>query len=102
MFVTDSNLEVVELLFYRQTLHGTPGGISGNLQQIQNRSQHLPGPMQAIIIIMIIFLSYRKNCFHIFDILVCLKQDVKSEMNSMMNPRATGPEGSLTGVQGND
>ncbi|XP_041007559.1 transcriptional corepressor LEUNIG-like isoform X1 [Juglans microcarpa x Juglans regia] len=57
-----------------QTLHGTPGGISGNLQQVQNRSQHLPGPMQ----------------------------DVKSEMNSMMNPRATGPEGSLAGVHGSN
>ena len=29
-----------------------------------------------------------------------LKQDIKSEMNPMMNPRAAGPEGSLIGVHG--
>ena len=31
-----------------------------------------------------------------------LKQDVKSEMNPMMNPRVAGPEGSLIGVHGID
>ncbi|KAG2718602.1 hypothetical protein I3760_03G227700 [Carya illinoinensis] len=54
-----------------QTLHGTPGN-SGNLQQVQNRSQQLPGHMQ----------------------------DIKSEMNSMMNPITAGPDGTLIGVQG--
>ncbi|KAK7815931.1 transcriptional corepressor leunig-like protein [Quercus suber] len=57
-----------------QTLHGTPGGISGNLQQVQNRSQQLPGPIQ----------------------------EIKSEMSSMMNPRAAGSEGSLIGVHGSN
>ena len=70
-----SNLKVGKLLFCRQTLHGTPGGISGNLQQVQNRSQQLPGPIQVIIIIIIVIiaiillLSYLN--FLIFYILVC-------------------------------
>ncbi|KAK9268885.1 hypothetical protein L1049_000650 [Liquidambar formosana] len=57
-----------------QTLHGTPGGISGNLQQVQNRNQQLP----------------------------VSAQDIKSEMNPMMNPRAAGHEGSLIGVHGSN
>ncbi|XP_041005146.1 transcriptional corepressor LEUNIG-like isoform X2 [Juglans microcarpa x Juglans regia] len=55
-----------------QTLHGTPGVNSENLQQVQNRSQQFPGQ----------------------------KQDIKSEMNSMMNPITAGPDGTLIGVQG--
>ncbi|XP_021597101.1 transcriptional corepressor LEUNIG isoform X2 [Manihot esculenta] len=53
-----------------QTLHGTPGG-SGNLQQAQNRNQQLP----------------------------VSTQDVKSEINAMINPRTAGTEGSLIGGQ---
>ncbi|GAB4828337.1 hypothetical protein Ancab_035332 [Ancistrocladus abbreviatus] len=56
-----------------QALHGT-GGIPGNSQQFQCRSQQLP--LSA--------------------------QDVKSEMNPIMNARAAGPEGSLIGVPGSN
>ncbi|KAJ9688537.1 hypothetical protein PVL29_014276 [Vitis rotundifolia] len=56
-----------------QTLHGAPGGISGNLQQVQSRNQQLQ-----------------------------VSSDIKSEMNPMMNPRAAGPEGSLIGVHGSN
>uniref|UniRef100_A0A2P2LFS8 Uncharacterized protein MANES_16G063800 n=1 Tax=Rhizophora mucronata TaxID=61149 RepID=A0A2P2LFS8_RHIMU len=56
-----------------QTLHGTPGG-SGNLQHVQNRNQQLP----------------------------VSTQDIKSEMNAMINPRNAGSEGSLIGVHGSN
>ena len=36
-----SNVIAYESLYYRQTLHGAPGGISGNLQQVQSRNQQL-------------------------------------------------------------
>ncbi|KAF8400723.1 hypothetical protein HHK36_014023 [Tetracentron sinense] len=55
-----------------QVLHGTAGGMSGTLQQVQARNQQLPGSTQ----------------------------DIKSEMNPVLNPRAAGPEGSLVGVPG--
>lgn len=94
-------MKVVELLPYSQMLHGTPGGMLGNLQQAHNRSQQLPGLMQVIIVVESI--SY---FVFILSILVLLfgsvlhgKQDIKSEM---MNPRAAGPEGSLIGVHGID
>ncbi|KDP32334.1 hypothetical protein JCGZ_13259 [Jatropha curcas] len=54
-----------------QTLHGTAGG-SGNLHQAQNRNQQL----------------------------AVSTQDIKSEINAMINPRTIGMEGSLVGVQG--
>ncbi|KAJ4957815.1 hypothetical protein NE237_024926 [Protea cynaroides] len=57
-----------------QVLHGTAGGMSGTLQQVQARNQQLPGSMQ----------------------------DIKSEMNPVLNPRAAGPEGSLIGVPGSN
>ncbi|KAB1209193.1 Transcriptional corepressor LEUNIG [Morella rubra] len=57
-----------------QTLRGTSGCISGNLQLVQNLNQQFPGPTQ----------------------------DINSDMNSMMNPRAAGPEGSLVGVHGSN
>ncbi|GMH04614.1 hypothetical protein Nepgr_006454 [Nepenthes gracilis] len=57
-----------------QGLHGTPGGISGNLQQFQNRNQQLPLPVQ----------------------------DIKSEINPIINAKAAGPEGSLIGVPGSN
>lgn len=44
------NMKVVELLPDSQMLHGTPGGMLGNLQQAHNRSQQLPGSTQVIII----------------------------------------------------
>lgn len=60
-----------------QALHGTPGSISGNLQQFQNRSPQLP--LSA--------------------------QELKAEMNPMINARAggpPGPDGSLMGVPGSN
>ncbi|GMI97695.1 ROTUNDA 2, LEUNIG [Hibiscus trionum] len=56
----------------RQTLHGTPGNISGSLQQMQNRGQQISVPTQ----------------------------DSRSEINSMLSSRAVGPDGSLVGVHG--
>ncbi|KAK9706091.1 hypothetical protein RND81_07G103600 [Saponaria officinalis] len=59
-----------------QTLHGAPGGITGNIHQLQNRSPQFP-----------------------------LSQDIKSEMNPMINARTggpSGPEGSLMGVPGSN
>ncbi|XWS26919.1 hypothetical protein CRYUN_Cryun26dG0071500 [Craigia yunnanensis] len=57
-----------------QTPHGTPGNVSGNLQQMQNRGQQSPVPTQ----------------------------DSKSEINSMVTPGASGPDGSLIGVHGSN
>ncbi|KAJ8442358.1 hypothetical protein Cgig2_018614 [Carnegiea gigantea] len=57
-----------------QALHGVSGGISGNLQQFQNRNPQLP--LSA--------------------------QDVKPEINPMINARPAGPEGSLMGVPGSN
>ncbi|XP_021911778.1 transcriptional corepressor LEUNIG-like isoform X2 [Carica papaya] len=57
-----------------QTLHNTSGGIPDNLQQNQNRMQQLS----------------------------VTTQDIKNEMNSVMNPRVAGTEGSLIGVQGSN
>ncbi|OMO57960.1 Regulator of chromosome condensation, RCC1 [Corchorus olitorius] len=57
-----------------QIPHSTPGNISGNLQQIQSRGQQIPVPTQ----------------------------DSKSEINSMLTPRAAGPDGSLIGVHGSN
>ncbi|KAL9242401.1 hypothetical protein vseg_016398 [Gypsophila vaccaria] len=60
-----------------QTLHGAPGGIAGNLQQLQNRNPQFP----------------------------ISSQDIKPEMNPMINARAggpPGPEGSLMGVPGSN
>ncbi|XP_078168203.1 transcriptional corepressor LEUNIG isoform X2 [Carex rostrata] len=54
-----------------QVLHGTSGGLSGTLQQVQSRNQQLPGPIPSI----------------------------KTEMNTMLSPRPLGPEGPLMGVQ---
>ncbi|KAE8658270.1 Transcriptional corepressor LEUNIG [Hibiscus syriacus] len=55
-----------------QTLHGTPGNISGSLQQMQNRGQQVSVPAQ----------------------------DSRSEINSMLTQRVAGPDGSLVGVHG--
>ncbi|KAL8152515.1 hypothetical protein V2J09_010275 [Rumex salicifolius] len=55
-----------------QALHGTPGGMSGNLQQFQNRNQQLP--LSAT--------------------------EIKNEVNPMPNTRVAAPEGSLMGVPG--
>nr|CAD1823984.1 unnamed protein product [Ananas comosus var. bracteatus] len=57
-----------------QVLHGASGGLSGTLQQVQARSQQLPGPAQSI----------------------------KTEINSVLNPRTGGPDGSLIGVPGSN
>ncbi|KNA14920.1 hypothetical protein SOVF_102960 isoform A [Spinacia oleracea] len=60
-----------------QTLHGTPGSMTGNLQQFHNRSPQLSHSVQ----------------------------DMKSEMHPMINARAGGPpgsEGSLMGVPGSN
>lgn len=51
-----------------------PGGISGNLQQIQNRNQQLP----------------------------VSTPDIKNEISPMMNPRSAGQEGSLLGAHGSN
>lgn len=37
-------------LFFRQILHGTVGGLSGTLQQVQARSPQLPGPAQVSLL----------------------------------------------------
>ncbi|KAF6167949.1 hypothetical protein GIB67_020519 [Kingdonia uniflora] len=55
-----------------QVLHGTAGGMSGTLQQVQARNQQLAGSTQ----------------------------DIKSEMNPVLNSRVAGPDGSLIGVPG--
>ncbi|KAK8595645.1 hypothetical protein V6N13_000345 [Hibiscus sabdariffa] len=57
-----------------QTLHGTPGNISGSLQQMQNRGQQISVPTQ----------------------------DSRSDINSMLTPRAAGPDGPLVGVHGSN
>jgi hypothetical protein len=57
-----------------QILHGTVGGLSGSLQQVQSRSPQIPGPAQSI----------------------------KTEMNPILTPRSAGPEGSFIGVQGSN
>ncbi|KHG11579.1 Transcriptional corepressor LEUNIG -like protein [Gossypium arboreum] len=57
-----------------QTLHGTPGNISGSLQPMQNRGQQISVPTQ----------------------------DSRSEINPMLTPRASGPDGSLIGVHGSN
>jgi hypothetical protein len=109
--IFESNSRVGDPLFCRQTFHGIPGSMSGNLQPVQSRSQQLPGPTQVIIVInsssfllLLFFLFYDtfRALFLISDSLLCLKQDIKCEMNSMMNPRATVPEGSLIGLHGID
>ena len=104
------------LVSCRQTLHGTPGGISGNLQQFQNRNQQLTlsGPVCDFLYA----LSYPDSRFQIPDycVVACLLfiplealyhfspmrslQDIKTDMNQMMNVRAAGPEGSLMGISG--
>ncbi|THU63384.1 hypothetical protein C4D60_Mb01t15200 [Musa balbisiana] len=53
-------------------LHGSAGGLSGPLQQVQARNQQLP----------------------------VSAQDIKNEINQVLNPRAAGPDGSLIGVPG--
>ncbi|XP_026389712.1 transcriptional corepressor LEUNIG-like [Papaver somniferum] len=57
-----------------QVLHGTAGGMSGNLHQVQARNQQLPGSTQ----------------------------EIKSEMNPILTPRGAGPDGSLIGVPGSN
>ncbi|KAF7817216.1 transcriptional corepressor LEUNIG-like isoform X1 [Senna tora] len=54
-----------------QVLHGAAGGMS---QQVQARSQQLPGSTP----------------------------DIKTEINPVLNPRAAGPEGSLIGIPGSN
>lgn len=56
-----------------QVLHGTAGGMSSQAQA-QARNQQLPGSTP----------------------------DIKTEMNSVLNPRAGGPEGSLIGIPGSN
>lgn len=87
-------------LLYRQTLHGAPGGISGNLQQVQSRNQ-LQVSSACVSSYCYIYEKCYNLCFSFWFLHVfVLKQDIKSEMNPMMNPRAAGPEGSLIGVHG--
>ncbi|GAV88715.1 WD40 domain-containing protein/LisH domain-containing protein [Cephalotus follicularis] len=57
-----------------QALHGAPGGITGNIQQVQNRNQQLPESTP----------------------------EIKCDMNSMMNPRTAGSEGSFMGIPGSN
>uniref|UniRef100_M8ATD6 Transcriptional corepressor LEUNIG n=1 Tax=Aegilops tauschii TaxID=37682 RepID=M8ATD6_AEGTA len=57
-----------------QILHGSIGGLSGTMQQIQGRSPQLPGHAQSI----------------------------KTEINPILTPRAAGPEGSFMGLQGSN
>ncbi|KAE8811448.1 transcriptional corepressor LEUNIG-like [Hordeum vulgare] len=58
-----------------QILHGSIGGLSGTIQQIQARSPQLPGHAQ---------------------------QSIKTEINPILTPRAAGPEGSFMGLQGSN
>uniref|UniRef100_A0A453F119 Uncharacterized protein n=1 Tax=Aegilops tauschii subsp. strangulata TaxID=200361 RepID=A0A453F119_AEGTS len=58
-----------------QILHGSIGGLSGTMQQIQGRSPQLPGHAQ---------------------------QSIKTEINPILTPRAAGPEGSFMGLQGSN
>lgn len=51
--------------------------------------------------LLLFYVSFRAIIFFC-DGLVCLKQDIKSEMNSMMNPITARPDGTLIGVQGID
>ncbi|KAM3330975.1 hypothetical protein ACQJBY_027210 [Aegilops geniculata] len=57
-----------------QILHGSIGGLSGTMQQIQGRSPQLPGHAQSI----------------------------KTEISPILTPRAAGPEGSFMGLQGSN
>ncbi|GKV00765.1 hypothetical protein SLEP1_g13401 [Rubroshorea leprosula] len=57
-----------------QTLHATPGSMPRNLQQVKNRGPQLP----------------------------VSSQDFRSDINSMVNSRAAGAEGSLIGVPGSN
>lgn len=57
-----------------QILQGSASAISGALQQVQARNQQQPGGMQ----------------------------DIKTEMNPVLTPRAAGPDGSLNGVPGSN
>lgn len=41
-------MKVVELLPFSQMLHGTPGGMLGNLQPAHNWSQQFPALMQVL------------------------------------------------------
>ncbi|KAB1204545.1 Transcriptional corepressor LEUNIG [Morella rubra] len=60
-----------------QVLHGTAGGMS---PQVQSRNQQLPGSTPDLM----------------------WNQDIKSEINPVLNPRAAGPEGSLMGIPGSN
>ncbi|KAG6507592.1 hypothetical protein ZIOFF_032942 [Zingiber officinale] len=53
-------------------LHGSAGGLSGPLQQVQTRNQQVPGS----------------------------SQEIKSEIIPILNPRVAGPDASLIGVPG--
>ncbi|KAM3330977.1 hypothetical protein ACQJBY_027211 [Aegilops geniculata] len=55
-----------------QILHGTVGGLSGALQQVQARSPQMP----------------------------IQEQSIKTEINPVLTPRSAGSEGSFIGVQG--
>ncbi|KAG6489942.1 hypothetical protein ZIOFF_051224 [Zingiber officinale] len=63
---------LIQCFKYRHVLHGSAGGLSGPLQQVQTRNQQVPGS----------------------------SQEIKSEINPILNPRAAGPDASLIGVPG--
>lgn len=67
--------------------------------QVQARSQQLPGSTsvcyrKVISLLLAIFLISS------FSWLASWNQDIKSEINPVLNPRAAGPEGSLMAIPG--
>lgn len=84
------------LFNFRQVLHGTAGGMS---PQVQARNQQLPGSTPVWC-----FRSSDLFIFHFPYPYVVLTsmwyQDIKSEINPVLNPRAAVPEGSLMGIPG--
>ncbi|KAM0866812.1 hypothetical protein ACQ4PT_042391 [Festuca glaucescens] len=72
-----------------QILHGSIGGLSGTMQQIQARSP--PN-----------FLDMLRKKKLAYPILYVLQQSMKTEMNSILTPRAAGSEGSFMGLQGSN
>lgn len=70
----------------------------GSLQQVQSRNQQLPGATQ-VSNLGLFFIAF---IFFLLGLINNRLQDIKSEITSLLNPRAAVADGSLIGVPGTD
>jgi hypothetical protein len=96
-------------------LHGTASGLSGTPQQVQARSPQQPPTAEQVTYDIKMFATHfhgqkrmRKKkregggvLLTFPSMIIFFLQNIRTEINPVLTPRAAGTEGSLIGIQGN-